>query len=249
MFVRLVTCEEDRSVSVKDATAVEVPPRDVSTLIKAEDNGQIPEHLKRVKKEGDRILMLKCQGIRKIPNGIAVKIPEARPITQTQFEIARKIWPCHFYNQFEEAINQAQCKKRMLEALEFYRSIFNYKLHCKDQKSIGGSVANHFCSGVCLIFNEVNLLHKSFDHEYILGHSVSDCVSEVSKLKGGYLCTGYSAFLYQEPCTSCAMALVHGRIKAVFCYKRGSGECPFSKLKFNYNRSLNHRFNVYFYED
>lgn len=251
MFLRLATYEEDREVSVADATAIEVLPEDISILIKAEDNGPIPDHLKRVKKNGNKMLMLKCQGIHKIPNGIAVKIPKYKPITQTQFEIARRIWPCHFYNQFEESISQAQCEKRMLETLEFYRSTFNQESsgNCSSMPYNGRDMLNSFCSGVCLIFNESNLLHKALDHEYILGHSVSDCVSEVSKIGGGYLCTGYSAFLYQEPCVSCAMALVHGRIRRVFCYRRGSGKCPFSKMKFNYNRYLNHRFDVYFYED
>lgn len=249
MFVRLKTHEEDRDVLTSMATAVEVLPKDVSTAVKAKDNGHILEHLKRVKRMGNKILMLKHQGVREIPNGVVVAIPEFKPVTLAQFEIARQIWPCHFYNQFEEVIDQSESWKRMTETLIFYKSIFGKGDRSEGSKISGAmDVPDHFCSGVCTIFDGSSMLHKAFDHEYVLGHSVSDCVSMVSRNGNGYLCTGYSAFLYQEPCISCAMALVHGRIKRVFCHKRGLWSQPFSKMKFNYNKNLNHRFNVYFYE-
>lgn len=250
MFARLTTREEDQRVSVTIATAVEVSPKDISAAIKAEDNGPIPSHLKRVKRIGNKMLMLKRQGACEIPNGVTVEIPAIKPITMAQFEVARQIWPCHFYNQFEESIDQLESEKRMAEALAFYRDVFGKNNVNGDSAPYGAmSIPDHFCSGVCLIFDGTSLLHRAFDHEYVLGHSVSDCISKVSSIAGGYLCTGYSAFLYQEPCISCAMALVHGRIKRVFCYRRDVRNQPFSKMKFNYNENLNHRFNVYFHED
>ena len=108
------------------------------------------------------------------------------------------------------------------------------------------------CSEACFIVSEKNdILVKSFDTEYILGHAILKAISHVSRLKFGYLCTGYTAYLFTEPCLSCAMALVHGRIKNVFVYSKRSqdGFSSFSHLKFNYNKFLNHRYNVYFYQN
>ena len=55
----------------------------------------------------------------------------------------------------------------------------------------------------------------------------------------------------KEQCLSCAMALVHGKIKRVFCLKKGNKNSlsQFSNLKFKLNKFLNHRYNVYFLEE
>lgn len=88
-----------------------------------------------------------------------------------------------------------------------------------------------------------------------LYHSVMRGIHRVSELirnsprppfAEGYLCTGLDLHVYREPCTMCAMALVHSRIARVFfvvqCPDRGS-------LASNYHlhaiRELNHRFKVY----
>lgn len=228
MFERIKTFEEERRMTFITAMAVEVPIEEVSLRIKSADNCPLPTFLKRIKKESSgRVLMLK-----KIENNcfknddfIEVKIPEFEPITAEQFEDAKKEWPCYFYNHKENPVDQKWAKIKA------------------DQLKADGS--DHYCAGTCRIYDGDSLLASSADTEPIVGHSVTNCIRSVSQSEYGYLCTGFTAFLYREPCTSCAMALVHGRIQKVFILHPGN-EFPFSKLKLNYNKDINHRFNVYF---
>jgi len=259
-------------MSFIDATAIKACAEDASSIVEKNKSVKIPEHLKKVKKANKACYILMGIGVLNIPDGITVKVPGFKSVTKEQYEESCSHWPCRFFHNFVENVDLAQCMSNLLVTLEYYKSnscktdcLTENILNClKNQIKIDEdkkrSLAHtedhtdgvllehnkHFCSSVCLIFDKNRLLYKSYDSEYISGHAITDCISNVSKLKEGYLCTGFSAFLYQEPCFSCAMALVHGRIKNVFCFKKG-GDYPFSKHKFNYNEFLNHRFDVYFY--
>ena len=61
-----------------------------------------------------------------------------------------------------------------------------------------------------------------------------------------YLCTGYDLYLTHEPCTMCAMALVHSRIGRVF-YAQPCAESGALGSRYSVHEiaSLNHHFRVY----
>lgn len=86
------------------------------------------------------------------------------------------------------------------------------------------------CACVCLIANSANgrILAVERDRDDILSHGILSAVTAVSQLQIDYLCTGLDAFVLNEPCLSCSMAFVHGRIRRVFYVHDGTG--TYSKL-------------------
>lgn len=61
-----------------------------------------------------------------------------------------------------------------------------------------------------------------------------------------YLCTGYDAYLVQEPCVMCAMALVHSRLRrVVFCAPSARWGALGGACALHAQRSLNHHYQVY----
>lgn len=62
---------------------------------------------------------------------------------------------------------------------------------------------------------------------------------------GPYLLTGYDAYLSREPCTMCAMALTHSRVRAVYFAAGHPKGALKSLMKMHTLRALNHHFGVY----
>ena len=227
MFRRLLREEEAREMEYTQATAVKISKEEVSGYIAKNKAASIPRFLKRVKQADGG-----CMVLTDAPEAgaVEVQVPAFAPCTPAQLEAAARVWPCHMAYRKEESVDFQAAGSKM-------DAITN------DADCIGDAG----CAGVCAIYDGDACLGVYSDHERILGHGILDAVSAVSKSRRGYLCTGYDAFLYREPCLSCAMALVHGRIKRVFCLqKRKDG--AYSGSRFNYHRALNHRYNVYFWE-
>ncbi|KAF5395068.1 Cytidine and deoxycytidylate deaminase zinc-binding region [Paragonimus heterotremus] len=87
-----------------------------------------------------------------------------------------------------------------------------------------------------------------------LDHAVMLTIAEVAhrqRLYGevnttAYLCTGLDAYVSTEPCLMCAMALVHSRIRRVFCCTRLPRVGGFTNnLRIHADKKLNHRFLVF----
>ncbi|WIA19140.1 hypothetical protein OEZ85_003788 [Tetradesmus obliquus] len=61
-----------------------------------------------------------------------------------------------------------------------------------------------------------------------------------------YLCTGYDAFLAAEPCTMCAMALLHSRLaRVVYCKQSHSHGALGGRYRLHEQKTLNHHYKVY----
>ena len=61
-----------------------------------------------------------------------------------------------------------------------------------------------------------------------------------------YLCTGYDCYLWQEPCTMCAMALVHSRIRRIiFCVRDDRWGALGGSYRMHSLASLNHHYQVF----
>ncbi|CAD27072.2 hypothetical protein [Encephalitozoon cuniculi GB-M1] len=255
MFTRLKTAEEERRVGVLEAYAVRTSKHDIRKFLRAMEYRRLPRHLKRIKPQDSDLLVLvdlvqdggsmdRVVGLVRsmaeggFGNGLPaedlassieiVSVPEHQPITDSQYAEGTALWPCIRTHRFIEELD-IEYITRVVEMLKTRSAI-------------------SICCGACIIAGGEGIVSVQEDTDDVLGHSVLRAVEEVSKAQVSYLCTGLDAFIPREPCLSCSMAFVHGRIKRVFCVKRVSGG-PFSGLKINYNKSLNHRYPVYFMDE
>ncbi|KAG8633494.1 tRNA-specific adenosine deaminase TAD3 isoform X2 [Manihot esculenta] len=72
-----------------------------------------------------------------------------------------------------------------------------------------------------------------------------DADSEVTSVRP-YLCTGYDIYLVWEPCTMCAMALVHQRIRRIFyAFPNPNAGALGSVHRLQGEKSLNHHYAVF----
>ncbi|XP_069685051.1 probable inactive tRNA-specific adenosine deaminase-like protein 3 [Periplaneta americana] len=62
---------------------------------------------------------------------------------------------------------------------------------------------------------------------------------------GPYLCTGYDVYVTREPCTMCAMALVHSRVRRLFYGCSSSEGALGTKVKIHTLKALNHHYEVF----
>lgn len=60
-----------------------------------------------------------------------------------------------------------------------------------------------------------------------------------------YICTGFDLYVTREPCTMCAMALLHSRIQRVFYGAPSPDGALGSKYRIHSRKDLNHRFDVF----
>lgn len=109
------------------------------------------------------------------------------------------------------------------------------------------------CSGIDR--NVRNLIAETFDVEFGAQKPLSteskhlpeinvDSTDNLSKY-GPYLCTGYDAYLTDEPCIMCAMALVHSRVRRVFFHRSSAKGALKTLTKLHTVKALNHHYDVY----
>lgn len=236
---RLEMAEEAADVELVPSVALEVDVLDVKELLSTVSRHKLPRHVKRIKKAGlpEKVLVLigykhmlrECDiKIFSKYRMVDAKVPKSMPITQKQNMECQKHWPCYYF-----------CREVLPEVGASYVENVFAVLTSKFRTLCEAS-----CSGICIISLDSVVIHSEVDTDNVVGHAVMKSISAVCRKRRGYLCTGFDAFVYREPCTSCAMAFVHGRISRVFFVeKRPYG--PYSHLRLCYNKSINHRYPVY----
>lgn len=237
--VRLETDEEAAEVVPVPSVALEASILDLKELLGIVSRYKLPRHLKRIKKTelpGCVLVLvghkhtLSEEDLRAFGRyrAVDVCVPKSMPVTQKQNTECQRHWPCYY---FSREIYPDVCAS-------YVKGMFSDLAGCFQKLS------EVPCSGVCMVCVDGTVVHSEADTDNVMGHAVMKSVSAVSRQKRGYLCTGLDAFVYREPCTSCAMALVHGRISRVFFVEK-SPQGPYSHLRLCYNRSINHRYPVY----
>jgi len=105
------------------------------------------------------------------------------------------------------------------------------------QKQTSSSVGLECGSGKHIAIGEFDS-SKSSDPCGVIN---SDRVSSASQ----YICTGYDVYVTREPCTMCAMALVHSRVRRVFYGCNSSQGALGTNIKLHTSKCLNHHYEVF----
>ena len=214
---------EEKIMYFKECNAIIVNKDEIKIYLK---ESNIESWLKKVKKiDNNNFYLLIGQSNTLINKKIIkVNIPGFQPLTPNQIQMANTVWPSIY-----------KTKNIIKENFINKDSIFNILM----ELNIDNAIA---CAHNCIIIDTMGQIHRFLNKVHI----IREAISIISKNnQNGYICTGMDCILDIEPCYSCAMALVHGRIKNVIIkHKRFNG--IFSKEKFNYNKNINHRFLVYF---
>lgn len=197
-------------------------------------------------------------------DAIVVHVPRYVPLTRFQFEASNAIWPTQFHedkliarilgDKFFTAKDKEEMEGYMRMALGAAR---------KSLTGVGVVVVNPDTSTPLVIATR--------DAGHPLKHAVMVAVDMVARQQGGgvwpvtaedvlckvtpqeqevnkkapYLCTGYDFYITHEPCTMCAMALVHSRVRRVFYGCPTSHGALGSLRKLHVQPALNHHFQVW----
>ncbi|WUR02670.1 putative inactive tRNA-specific adenosine deaminase-like protein [Vairimorpha necatrix] len=252
IITKLTSHLQDESPSFTSIYAILVHKNDVSLTLQSLKDDLIPKYLKRVKFLSHDFVCILTNKVHSIFETIKIKIPHKPAYSIFQYEIYKEVWPCIYHHRVDIPIDHSFITK-WVHTLENYSKDVSKNIF----KDVSNSIVTHsntlytnkntsipFCSS-CLIVDGDVLLSSTFTSPHPLGHAIFQGVDSVSRSRRGYLCTGFDAFITDEPCLSCAMAFVHGRIRRVFCLNKKQEGGVFSKEKFNMNSDLNHRYSVY----
>lgn len=173
------------------------------------------------------------------PQFLVKSVVSSKPKTKAQFEIAKQHWPTSFH------------ENKHLEAL-----LDNTAIHEEEAQRLGEVFAKAESIEGCVFYdsgrNRVVTEHSG-NARRPLKHPVMRAVEELAARQRlnddddeQHLANGLDVFLASEPCTVCAMALVHCRAKRVFFGAlRPSYGALSSRWCLQHNPSINHHYQVF----
>lgn len=195
----------------------------------------------------------KLQGVRSF---VSVRRVSAKsPKTKRQHGRANQLWPCNFhprteienllartfflsdqvskqYEYMRLALNVAQKHRALVGVVVVDPTNERVVATAHDQRDLNPS--NH---AVMMALEKVAAVQRKL-------HS-TERDKKVDNDPLPYLCTGYDFYVTREPCTMCAMGMVHSRVRRVFYGYESELGALGSKCKVHTKTALNHHYLVF----
>ncbi|KAI5185767.1 tRNA-specific adenosine deaminase 3 [Nematocida homosporus] len=259
IFTPINRPRESKNLTTTTWQAAQIPKQDASTKLRrlSEMFPTKPNHLKRAKPQENSLLILlaplvefqqhqtellaemQTYGVTE-NNLVAVQVSSQEPESIEEQQQMARTWPCTFHPKPVVELDLTT-KAQVTKVLEQEHARIK-----EDQDSY----KTKECSMVACILEETTDYQRFASKlESCFDHAILAMIRSISATTEGYLCTGRTVVLINEPCILCAMALVHSRTKQVFVYGHASADSPFFQHNLNTISSLNHRFPVYHVED
>ncbi|XP_066487060.1 probable inactive tRNA-specific adenosine deaminase-like protein 3 [Tiliqua scincoides] len=203
------------------------------------------------------------------------QVPVYPPLTRAQYEEAVTHWPVSFHENKRVSQALSGCLFAPLEkaAMQSHMEVAIQAAKQgarQGMEPVGAVVVDSTTGRVLAVGHDCRngvhpLLHAAMvcidlvahgqgggaysyqDYPACSSFQVDSSSAQSSPLGDGlpYICTGYDMYLTREPCTMCAMALVHSRIERVFYGVQSSHGALGTNYHIHSRKDLNHRYEVF----